>query len=848
MQKSYNFLKNIPFIFLIMLPISGQGSSATDAWCWNGVECPDVSSPEKLALAINDGFKKVGESSLVSEPTDETPTTDAVNDDASSNAEVNDTTDPVIITDVDKVSTSNGVVEPPPSEISEASEIQNDDPINDEGNPSNDSVDSESDTEKSIEVDNSTGDNINSVSDSSNVGDAIDNSEPSSDDNFDKNAGSPNSVPVDSTDKSNSSSPQKIIATTNSDNPNNVPPTVESDNIPQKIPVAGDELATPSTTTSSSSLEIKCPAEPKILEKNFTLRVGDKPITQKFLGEQSNLKFIQVPNGQLVTLLADTVFYADGGAKITFEARDIGKTNFSIGNCFKQTLVKIEVLEPLPTTCQTDQTFPLQPEQPNITMNVGETRTLWFTGGQAKRWLSTAPASEIITLESPEFPEEGGAKLKLIASQAGTTQLAISDCGEKAVINITVVDDDNEVICSAFPLKPNKPDITLVLGESAMTQTFVGDEINLTEPPDDAIVILDLPIYSENGVTQLKLTPRQAGKTQLSISNCASSAVVNITVLKPDSLAYFCWLDENTKGICKTPNDKLSLNFNGLGLDVEGTPIDTKAYFEGFINTDYDSLNNNLIVGQTDKASAHFNIIVDEAHLGRVADIILYAERQANNGIPSQFFMYNGRTWQAWDADISSLVATKHYDDMPLITELNVKLDSLLGYNTSGEFILNVGYRLNNGHIILNENTARFWIANSDAYPPVRTRAYFAGKTQWSNRSNRTQQNVTVTLTVKPDNNHTGEKADIILVALVPIGEEMRWYMQLPSKKWIDWDGEIENLVTTKSNVVLIDNLKIEISGDLTGIMGKVTVYIGYRMENNLVVFNGMEPVEVMIP
>ena len=85
----------------------------------------------------------------------------------------------------------------------------------------------------------------------------------------------------------------------------------------------------------------------------------------------------------------DYRFHEDGSATIQFEPREVGTTQFIIGDeCGHQATVNITVnnreapdeIGDSPETCQSAPKFPLKPEKNNLTMNVGDSRVLWFTG------------------------------------------------------------------------------------------------------------------------------------------------------------------------------------------------------------------------------------------------------------------------------------------------------------------------------------------------------------------------------------------------------------------------------------------------------------------------------------
>ena len=641
--------------------------------------------------------------------------------------------------------------------------------------------------------------------------------------------------------------PDKPVDVTKPDKP------VDVENKPvEKNPIVlepSDEVGTPSTTTFSPNGGTDCLSNPlQPAKQDFSLNLGDKPISQTFTGGQQQIKLIQPPNGQIVTLL-DSSVSENGNATIQFEPREVGTTQFIIGDeCGNQVKVNItvnakevpDITENSLDTCQSAPEFPLKPEKTEIAMNIGDSYILWFAGGQKKRWLSTPPAGEILVLDSTDFPDEGGARLMLIAAQKGETQLGISDCMGESIVNITV----NEKISSCTPLPSEPQEIILLEGEPSLFKTLIGDNVKLVQPPDETVVTLELPIFSAEGLTQLKLTPRKAGNTQIILGSCAGEIVLNIAVLKRGTLAYACQLAGKSDGLCENYEQQQLIKSNSMGININGETIATTAHFEGKLNVIPES--QNYVIGQADKITVEFTVIVDEAHVGLPADILIVVERQANGKSP-EFFMYDGITWQPWlSSDLSSLVAAKKYDHIPVILETSLDLETL--DKSPGKFTVYVGYRLENGTIVFNGNT-QFWRANSTSILSESEHAYFTGNVQRKLQNDLTKHILTVTMSIKPNVEHLGKEADIIIVAFyLPDEGNLLRYMQLPSKKWYEWDSESKNLVDAYDDKILENNMEVKIfEGELNIPPGKIEIYVGYRLSGNIV-FNGMEPIEIAVP
>jgi YVTN family beta-propeller protein len=94
---------------------------------------------------------------------------------------------------------------------------------------------------------------------------------------------------------------------------------------------------------------------------------------------------------------------------------------------------------------------------------------------------------------------------------------------------------------------------------------------------------------------------------------------------------------------------------------------------------------------------------------------------------------------------------------------------------------------------------------------------------------------------------HVGQKADILIVAQSIHPSHSQYFMLDKQGQAMEWlVGDFDNLVAAKENVLLKSNQEIEIyHGFLSPL--HLQIYFGYRLENELILFNGEQPIEVQV-
>jgi len=199
-----------------------------------------------------------------------------------------------------------------------------------------------------------------------------------------------------------------------------------------------------------------------------------------------------------------------------------------------------------PKLCEGETTYAIQPVAQTHTLTIGEAPiTLNFVGGEGEVNIIEVPDAAIVTLGLSAVESDPKImQLTLTPRQVGETQLRLGDkCNNQALVNITVesapqpAPDEKCQADAAQFIQPSTQTITMAVDEKEplpVIFTQVQGDVELIEAPDGSIVTLDLPIFVEEQLAQLKLTPRKVGQTQLILQDCTGKqAEIAITVTEP---------------------------------------------------------------------------------------------------------------------------------------------------------------------------------------------------------------------------------------------------------------------------------------------------------------------------
>jgi len=134
---------------------------------------------------------------------------------------------------------------------------------------------------------------------------------------------------------------------------------------------------------------------------------------------------------------------------------------------------------------------------------------------------------------------------------------------------------------------------------------------------------------------------------------------------------------------------------NGVGIDVNGSPVSTTAHFVGRVTKSLEEQKHLSIVKQADKIFAAFTITVDPNHVDEIAEILMVGGYTQN--LITNFYMRDVSDWTLWDVNMVNLEEAEVYNLLPENLYVSVFEGSLDGL--PGNFAVYVGYRLTNGSI-----------------------------------------------------------------------------------------------------------------------------------------------------
>ncbi|OUD14318.1 hypothetical protein [Thioflexithrix psekupsensis] len=144
---------------------------------------------------------------------------------------------------------------------------------------------------------------------------------------------------------------------------------------------------------------------------------------------------------------------------------------------------------------------------------------------------------------------------------------------------------------------------------------------------------------------------------------------------------------------------------NGLSVDSELNPLDTKAHLFGTLSRKADQLPTNL-VNQREAVTIDFVIDVDPAHQGQAAKLVLVGAYQGSafNGI----FALHGSEWQVWDGTLLGLGQMQEMAALPAQITLPI-FDGQLT-DLVGEFTFFIGYQLADNTLVYGSEPLNFTV------------------------------------------------------------------------------------------------------------------------------------------
>jgi hypothetical protein len=102
---------------------------------------------------------------------------------------------------------------------------------------------------------------------------------------------------------------------------------------------------------------------------------------------------------------------------------------------------------------------------------------------------------------------------------------------------------------------------------------------------------------------------------------------------------------------------------------------------------------------------------------------------------------------------------------------------------------------------------------------------------------------------IEVDSQHIGQTADLLMGALYSpnLAQTLSWWL-VRDEQWgiINWDGELNHLRAAFQNITLQSTQLLNIYEGSIG-AGYLQVFVGYRLENGTIVYNGEQAIEIVV-
>ena len=476
------------------------------------------------------------------------------------------------------------------------------------------------------------------------------------------------------------------------------------------------------------------------------------------------------------------------------------------------------------------------------TIDVGKTVTITMGEGKGDWSIKEMPQKAFVSLESWNPLSTGVIEFNLKGISVGNTKMVIINSAttpsQTAIIYIEVVNEPSPIIIKT----------DLEIGQSLDMTVAGGDgELSISEIPDPNLVLLeDWTPLGDTGTATFRLTGVSRGSTKLVLSDRTSpqKIVVYITVGNKIPLP---------SSECKA-----------IGMDSQGNPIDSLACFTGqiYLNGKLQANHRRLSHQEAQQVKVLARVQIDPAHVGQAADILTVGVHDTI--LNETKYTRDDQTWQNWDGQISSLPVAQYFPQLPETIEVFLYEGDLSGM--PGEYRGYVGYRLQDNTIIYNGiEPINFFVGNSASIDmrgephkiPTSTDAYTTSFFESLVHNGRgkvgdhlifdNEDQLVVSTFVQVEPQYVGRPADILMVAVHNTGLYQFEYTRT-GPNWLGWDSRLESLSAAQYYHQLPALLEIPIYlGSLSQVPGEFTGYVGYRLPEGLIVFNGFMPIRVTI-
>jgi hypothetical protein len=495
----------------------------------------------------------------------------------------------------------------------------------------------------------------------------------------------------------------------------------------------------------------------------------------------------------------------------------------------------------------------------SMVLEVGETETVILADGEGELLIKEIPNHTFVSLDSWQPLNMGAGEITLTGVSVGETKMVISDSAaplQTLTLYITVRDNQNPSNSEnnqqgSFRIKAIQAD--LAVGQQLEMTVAGGEgELAINDIPNPNIVLLKAwtPL-ADTGTAEFILTGVSTGTTKMIITDQSSPA---------QKITVYITVTGNQNSL---PNDTNDPDCQAaIGVDSQLNPVNTTACFMNHLKLNESRQRNHsrFTHSEAQTLAITAEVKIDPAHVGKTADILMVAVY--SRVTDATLYTRDEQHWQSWDGQISRLPSTQYYPQLPEQIEIFV-FEGDLSF-APGEITVYVGYQLHDGTIIYNgTEPLHFVIGNSASYDPQRDPSTEINEIQATSifqpyvynhegqlgnaRIFDWQDGLGVSTFVQVEPRHVGQSADILIVAEY-FGTLTTFSAMRMGPKWEFWDRRPISLAPAQHYHKLPESLEIPIYiGKLTDVPGYFRVYVGYRLLDGVIVYNGVTPIQLTV-
>lgn len=365
-------------------------------------------------------------------------------------------------------------------------------------------------------------------------------------------------------------------------------------------------------------------------------------------------------------------------------------------------------------------------------------------------------------------------------------------------------------------------------------------------------------VYLSQNVTQTEYPTEFPSEGEWEISIGYSPPVVDTETpaTSPNSLI----VAEQTTEITV---DKMPSLGESVGLDKENNPVVSSSTFSGGISIENASYVREATTLRSRSVQVEGNVMVESAHVGYLADIIVVvAYRESSNSTDIFYMMQNSNDLLPWDMKPATLVAFQKNVELPSSYPITLYTGN---FPVIGELRFYFGYRLSNGTLIFATNSINAKVDDETQMPSLgatmeigkttaTVQTHFIGGVSQNGQTFVTTaqlprtQSVQVTGVMNVATEHVGKSAEVLMVVgyTAPDATQPQYFMQDEQHNFQVWQDLNPTSLVARQQQVLTDQVTVDLYQGVLPVLGKIHIYFGYRLSGGSVFYPSL-PIELII-